>query len=89
MTLFLAAGANTPLILALIALLVVVQWPLSMLALVRLFAEKPGKKGAVLWNIFIVAGVIVGPVIFLIRSAVKKRRARSSSCQEPPSAPEN
>ncbi len=88
MSSFLAAGEHAPLVIALIVVLVAVQWPLSMLALYRLFSEKPGKRAAILWNIFIVAGVIVGPVAFLIRHAVRKQRAARTPPGEPPAAAE-
>ena len=57
------------------------HWGLSVFSLYRLFLLRPKQVAAVVWNVVIVAGILVGPTVFLIwfyatgkREILRKRR---------------
>jgi hypothetical protein len=69
--LLLAMKTETLLIIGIILLL---QWFLAIFALYLLFKDKGIKKNIIPWNIFIMFGVIVGPVSYLIFRKINKNR---------------
>ncbi len=54
-----------------IGLALAVQWILAIVALMKLFGDKVQAPACILWNIFIVLGVFIGPITYIIVSKVK------------------
>ncbi len=57
----------------------VVQWVLAIIALVKLFDDKVKMPGCIFWNIFIVVGVFVGPITYIVISKIKKEKRNKNA----------
>lgn len=50
------------------------QWGLAIVALMKLLSDKVEMPGCIIWNIFIVLGVFVGPITYIIISKIKNEK---------------
>lgn len=62
-----------------IGICLALQWALAIFALVKLFGDKVGMPGCILWNIFIVAGVFIGPITYIIVSKIKNEKRNKNA----------
>jgi hypothetical protein len=63
-------------ILLLTAGVLILQWILAVIALYFLFRDKGIKKNILKWNIFIMLGIIVGPLTYLIIRHHSKKESK-------------
>ncbi|MFI3168190.1 MAG: hypothetical protein R3Y32_08780 [Bacillota bacterium] len=62
-----------------IGLCLVVQWILAIIALMKLFGDKVKMPWCILWNIFIVAGIFIGPITYIVVSKIKNGKRNKNA----------
>ena len=65
--------ASTTKLLLIAGGILLLQWILAVIALYFLFKDKGIKKEIIIWNVFIMFGIIVGPVTYLIKRSLTKK----------------
>ncbi len=59
-----------------IGALLVCQWALAIVALMRLFEDKIPAPWCITWNVFIVLCVLIGPITYIIVSKTRRKKQK-------------
>jgi amino acid transporter len=64
------------------AAVLIVQYVLALVALMKLFNNRPNKLNSLLWNLIIVLIIIIGPLVYLIIESPPKKQVPIQESEE-------